>query len=138
MDLQSQLVAAATAYGVLRGVAPSTLARTVIRDGAFFSRLDQGGSCTLRTYERFFAYFADQGLPDPVAALAEQQRREAATDPRQSNLPLPSRRENCGRPGEPGQENQAPVPTDAKAPEGARASTGNGRAAPHHLPEEAA
>ena len=58
MDLRTNLINESSAYAEARGISLSRLASLVVNDGKFFSRLESGGSFTVRTYERFLSYFA--------------------------------------------------------------------------------
>jgi hypothetical protein len=140
MSLKTELVAAATAYCVLRNVALASLASAVAKDGKFFIRLERGGDCTTAMYERFFAYFAAAGVPDPVAEL---ERQAATADPRQLDLVEHGRDVNtpprtpCGRASGADRAHQGPVPRAAWSPAGEKHSTGNGPAL-RETPEDAA
>lgn len=60
MDLTAQLLAKADAYCARTGLSKATLASKVARDGKFFDRIGRGSTLTVKMYERFMAFFADQ------------------------------------------------------------------------------
>lgn len=62
MSLQDQLIADAEAYCAQAGISKARLATIVAKDGKFFVRLGRGGSCTLAMYERFQAFFSENGM----------------------------------------------------------------------------
>lgn len=58
--LQEDLISRARRHCAERGISLSRLATIVVNDGKFFQRLERGSSCTLKTYERFIIYLAQQ------------------------------------------------------------------------------
>jgi hypothetical protein len=71
MDLDTQLLADATDYAAARGISLARLATIVVNNGHLFARLSQGGGCTLRTYQRFQAYFAANPVSRPPVRVAD-------------------------------------------------------------------
>jgi hypothetical protein len=58
MDAKPTLIATADAWCAATGMSKARLATLVVNDGKFFARLDAGGSCTLRTFERAMRWFS--------------------------------------------------------------------------------
>lgn len=58
-DLTAELLRAAAAHCKQTGISRARLATIVINDGKFFERVEAGGGLTVRTYEKFMAYFAE-------------------------------------------------------------------------------
>ncbi len=69
MGLRQQLLDQVDAYCARTRMSPARLATIVVNDGKFFVRLAKGGGFTVRTYEKFQAYFA---------AEAEKEGRDVA------------------------------------------------------------
>ena len=63
MGLKAQLLAVAGEYRKRTGLSYARIATVVINDGKFFDRLQNGGSCTIATWERFMDFFARHGAP---------------------------------------------------------------------------
>ena len=59
MDLTATLLSAAKAYCRETGMSAARLATIVANDGKFFDRIESGGTLTVKTYEKFMAYFAE-------------------------------------------------------------------------------
>ncbi len=57
MDLKKKLIERAETYCQQTGIAKPALAAKVVNDGAFFNRIESGAGCTIKTYERFMAFF---------------------------------------------------------------------------------
>lgn len=57
MTLREKLLADAKAYCAQRGIKITYLGKLVVNDTTFFDRLEGGGDCTTRNYERFQEYF---------------------------------------------------------------------------------
>ena len=57
MDLRQQLLDQVDAYCARTGMSRARLATLVVNDGKFFARLVKGGGFTVRTYEKFQAFF---------------------------------------------------------------------------------
>ena len=70
MTMREKLLADAKAYCERRGIKHTYLGKLVVNDTTFFDRLENGGDCTTRIYERFQEYFQkdDQAKPGGVAA----------------------------------------------------------------------
>jgi hypothetical protein len=62
MNLKDQLLAAAQDYCTARRISKARLATVVVNDGKFFDRIENGGGFTIRTYEKFMAYFDSQAV----------------------------------------------------------------------------
>ena len=58
MDLRTDLLTATERHCAATGMSKARLSTIVINDGKFFKRIEDGGDFTVRTYERFMAYFA--------------------------------------------------------------------------------
>ena len=69
MNLIEDLLAKADAYCKRTGIPKSTLAHRVAKDSKFFDRIARGKTTTVRMYERFMAFFADE---DAKLAAANQ------------------------------------------------------------------
>lgn len=66
-------------YAAHKGMKISSLGAYAVNDGKFFARLENGGSCTLRTAEKVMVYFrdvwpADLEWPNEVARPAAKRR----------------------------------------------------------------
>jgi len=59
MDFRRNLLDAAADFCKVTGQSLATVATKVANDGKFFDRIEAGGGCTMRTYERFMAYFEE-------------------------------------------------------------------------------
>lgn len=62
MDLTTQLMRAASEFCDRTGMSRARLATIVINDGKFFDRVERGGGLTVKTYEKFMAYFAEHAI----------------------------------------------------------------------------
>lgn len=60
MSLRDQLLNDATRFCEERGISLSRLANIVVNDGKFFARVQDGGSFTEKTFEKFERYFATE------------------------------------------------------------------------------
>lgn len=69
MDLTGELLSASAAYCARTGMSRARLATIVINDGKFFDRIERGGGLTVKTFEKFMAYFAEH--PAEASADAE-------------------------------------------------------------------
>lgn len=73
MRMTDQLLQLATIWGDVSRRSLSRLATRVQNDGRFFDRLQETGTCTTKTFEKFLTFFRDAGnWPDniiPQAAL---------------------------------------------------------------------
>ncbi len=69
MDLTAELLAKAELHCERAGISKARLATIVVNDGKFFDRVAAGGSLTVKTYERFMAFFA---ASEAAAAEGEQ------------------------------------------------------------------
>ncbi len=59
MDFTKNMLNAADAYCKQTGKARSTLATTIVNDGKFFDRIEAGGGCTTKTYQKVMNWFAN-------------------------------------------------------------------------------
>ncbi len=57
-DLRAQFLRQAQRYCDKEKISLPTLGRRVLKDTAFFARVENGGGFTVRTYDRFQDYFA--------------------------------------------------------------------------------
>ena len=82
---ESFLSRLATLYASARGIGVARVGVLAVNDGKFFSRIERGGSCTLRTADRVLRWFSDhwpehlEWPPDiPRPEPAREEEREAA------------------------------------------------------------
>ncbi len=71
MDIRTRLLTEADQYCSARGISRARLATLVVNDGKFFDRVEKGGDFTVRTFERFMQYFADNPVPAHQGASGE-------------------------------------------------------------------
>lgn len=62
MNLKQDLIDAAEAHCLAKQISKARLATIVINDGKFFNRIEDGGTFTVATYEKFMAYFAGSAV----------------------------------------------------------------------------
>lgn len=79
MTLREKLLADAKAYCEHRGIKPTYLGKLVVNDTTFFDRLEKGGDCTTRNYERFQAYFQNDDQAKPGGAATPTPPAGAST-----------------------------------------------------------
>lgn len=58
----SDIIRQAEVYSAHTGKTLSTIGTYVVRDGKFFTRLEQGGGCTIKTAQKVIDWF-DQNWP---------------------------------------------------------------------------
>lgn len=54
----SKMLEKASDYCVSKGLSKSTLGRFIVNDGKFFDRIEQGGGCTMETYEKVMSWLS--------------------------------------------------------------------------------
>jgi len=57
MNHRIEILNAVKSYCEITKKSPATIATKVMNDGKFFDRLEAGGSCTMRTYEKVMQWF---------------------------------------------------------------------------------
>lgn len=68
MALRDELIAAAERHCQAHGITKAALGEAVMKDNKFFARIEAGGGFTIRTFERFMAYFAANAGSDDERA----------------------------------------------------------------------
>lgn len=59
MNLKQKLLDAAKVHSKRTGLSIARISTIVMNDGKFFDKLKAGKSCTIDTYEKVMAWFAD-------------------------------------------------------------------------------
>lgn len=62
MDYRLDILSAAKRYCEVTGLAAPTVATKVMNDGKFFDRLESGGGCTMKTYQKVMHWF-EENMP---------------------------------------------------------------------------
>ena len=73
MNLKAELLRRVEAHCARVGTSKARLATVVVNDGKFFDRIEDGGTCTLTTYENFIAYL------DTAEAKPERRSKKGKT-----------------------------------------------------------
>jgi hypothetical protein len=60
MDYRTRLRTLADRYSAATGLSLARIATLVHNQGAFFVKLERGAGCTVDTYEKFVAWFAER------------------------------------------------------------------------------
>lgn len=76
MSFKEELLSALSKYCEATGKAASGVGLTVFNDHKFFSRLQEGGSCTLRSYEKAMEWLT-QNTPHKKANRINGSKRQA-------------------------------------------------------------
>lgn len=77
MDYKNTILKTAAEYCELSGRARSGVANSIMNDGKFFDRIEQGGGCTMDTYQRVMGWFAEN-MPAPPDVKDKHRRPKAS------------------------------------------------------------
>ena len=67
IDFRASLLKAAKQYEKATGNSRATFASQAVKDARFFDRIENGSTCTFKTYEKIMAWF-EENMPLPSSA----------------------------------------------------------------------